>query len=59
MFLGDYSYFIEKEEERMAILAHQAEEETTAHKENDYDAFKANQKNAENWNARKKSSNSK
>lgn len=45
MFLGDYSYFIEKEEERMAILAHQAEEETkSVNKENDYDAFKANQK---------------
>lgn len=44
MFLGDYSYFIEKEEERMAILAHLSVEETTTHKENDYDAFKANQK---------------
>lgn len=45
MFLGDYSYFIEKEEERMAILAHQAEEQTqSVNKEKDYDAFKANRK---------------
>lgn len=45
MFLGGYSYFIEKEEERMAILAHQAEEQTqSVNKEKDYDAFKANRK---------------
>lgn len=56
MFLGDYSYFIEKEEERMAILAHQAEEQTkSVNKENDYNAFKANQKEIRKLERQKKS----